>query len=109
MSCQFNLQNQRRYCHQYRRQFRKLSCLRQNRRLVPELCLQDQLITACKQGDAVAVMSLLQQGAQPGIANAQGEQPLGAAVWGMCPDVVNGLLKQAGGVASMTWRGMRET
>ena len=37
------------------------------------------------------------------ICNAKGEQPLGAAVWGMCPDVVNALLKQAGGVASMTW------
>ena len=43
------------------------------------------------------------QGAKPDIANAKGEQPLGAAVWGMCPDVVNALLKQAGGIAPMTW------
>ncbi len=38
------------------------------------------------------------------IANAEGEQPLGAAVWGMCPDVVNELLQQAGGITSMTWK-----
>ena len=69
-----------------------------------QLVLQDQLIVACKQGDMKAVKALLQQGAKPDIANAKGEQPLGAAVWGMCPDVVNALLKQAGGVASMTWQ-----
>ncbi len=46
---------------------------------------------------------VIQQGAKPDIANAKGEQPLGAAVWGMCPDVVNALFKQAGGVAPMTW------
>ncbi len=68
-----------------------------------QLALQDQLITACKQGDEKRVKSLLQQGAKPDIANAEGEQPLGAAVWGMCPDVVNTLLKQVGGVAPMTW------
>ncbi len=28
---------------------------------------------------------------------------MSAAVWGMCPDAVNALLKQAGGVAPMTW------
>ncbi len=48
-------------------------------------------------------MALLQQGAKPDMANAQGEQSLGAAMWGMCPNVVNALLKQAGGVAPMTW------
>ncbi len=68
-----------------------------------QLALQDQLIAACKQGDAKAVGALLQRGAQPDIADAKGEQPLGAAVWGMCPDVVNALLKQAGGVTPMTW------
>ena len=68
-----------------------------------QLKLQDQLIAACKQGDEKAVKALLQQGAKPDMANAKGEQPLGAAVWGMCPDVVNALLKQAGGVAPMTW------
>ncbi len=68
-----------------------------------QLVLQDQLIAACKQGDEKAVKELLQQGAKPDIANAKGEQPLGAAVWGMCPDVVNTLLKQASGVTPMTW------
>ena len=65
--------------------------------------MQDQLIAACKQGDEKAVKALLQQGAKPDTANAKGEQPLGAAVWGMCPDVVNALLKQADGIAPMTW------
>ena len=69
-----------------------------------QLKLQDQLIAACKQGDAKAVGTILQQGAKPDMANTKGEQPLGAAVWGMCPDVVNTLLKQADGVAPMTWQ-----
>ena len=58
---------------------------------------------ACKQGDEKAVKALLKQGAKPDIANVKGEQPLGAAVWGMCPDVVNALLKEAKGIAPMTW------
>ena len=68
-----------------------------------QLKLQDQLIAACKQGDEKAVKALLQQGAKPDMANAKGEQPLGAAIWGMCPGVVNALLTHAGGVAPMTW------
>ena len=68
-----------------------------------QLKLQDQLIATCKQGDEKAVTALLQRGAKPDMPDAKGEQPLGAAVWGMCPDVVNALLKQAGGVAPMTW------
>ena len=62
-----------------------------------QLQLQDQLIVACKQGDEKTVATLLQRGAKPDMANARGEQPLGAAVWGMCPGVVNALLKQQGG------------
>ena len=74
-------------------------------RATPEqLALQDQLIAACKQGDAKAVEALFKRGAKPDIANAKGEQPLGAAIWGMSPDVVNTLLKQAGGAASVTWQ-----
>ena len=69
-----------------------------------QLALQDQLIAACKQGDEKTVTALLIRGARPDIANAKSEHPLGAAVWGMCPDVVNALLKQAGGVAPMTWQ-----
>ncbi len=68
-----------------------------------QLKRQDQLIEACKQGDEKAVTALLKQGAKPDMPNAKGEQPLGAAVWGMCPDVVNVLLKEAKGIAPMTW------
>ncbi len=69
-----------------------------------QLALQDQLIAACKQGDVKAVEALFKRGAKPNIANAKGEQPFGAAVWSMCPDVVNALLQQADGVASMIWQ-----
>ncbi|MBS0351863.1 MAG: hypothetical protein JSR33_11920, partial [Proteobacteria bacterium] len=68
-----------------------------------QLKLQDQLIAACKQGDEKTVTALLKQGAKPDRPNTQGEQPLGAAVWGMCPDVVNALLEEAKGIAPMTW------
>ena len=64
---------------------------------------QDQLVKACERGDEKTVTALLKQGAKPDMANTQGKQPLGAAVWGMCPDVVNALLKQAGGIAPITW------
>ena len=79
-------------------------------RATPEqLALQDRLIAACENGDEKAVTTLLKQGARPDAAGAPGwfspgKQPLGAAVWGMCPDVVNALLQQLGGVASMTWQ-----
>ncbi|MBS0351759.1 MAG: ankyrin repeat domain-containing protein, partial [Proteobacteria bacterium] len=67
------------------------------------LLLQNELIAACKQGDEKTVTALLKRGAKPDMPNAKGEQPLGAAVWGMCPDVVNALLKEAKGIAPMTW------
>jgi TPR repeat protein/serine/threonine protein kinase len=70
---------------------------------VEQLQLQDQLIAACKQGDEKAATALLKRGAKPNMPNVQGEQPLGAAVWGMCPEVVNILLKEAKGIAPMTW------
>ncbi len=73
-----------------------------------QLKLQDQLITACKLGDEKAVKALLKKGARPDMTNAGGEQPFGAAVWGMCPEVVNALLKQVGGVAPMTWDECKE-
>ncbi len=74
-----------------------------------QLALQDQLIAACEQGDAKTVTLLLEQGAKPDVAGtpgrfSHGKQPLGAAVWGMCPDVVNALLKEAKGIAPMTWQ-----
>jgi Ankyrin repeats (many copies) len=68
-----------------------------------ELQLQDELITACEQGDVKAARALLKKGAKPDAANSAGKQPLGAAVWGMNPKVVDELLKQMGGVAPMTW------
>ncbi len=68
-----------------------------------QLKLQNQLIIACKQGDEEGVITLLELGAKPDMVNARGEQPLGAAVWSMCPDVVDALLKKAGDTTLMTW------
>ncbi len=68
-----------------------------------QMTLQDRLITACKQGDEKAVKSLLEQGAQPILENKNREQPLGAAVWGMNPAVVDALITKNGGVAPMNW------
>jgi ankyrin repeat protein len=73
-----------------------------------QLELQNQLIAACKKGDEKMVITLLAQGAKPNMTNTQGEQPLGAAVWGMCPGVVNALLKKSGDVALMTWEKCKE-
>jgi serine/threonine protein kinase len=68
-----------------------------------QLALQDRLIEACKQGNEKAIKALFLEGAQPNKANAKGEQPLGAGVWGMCPGVVNALLEHMEGIAPMTW------
>ncbi len=68
-----------------------------------QLKLQNKLIEACKQGDEKGVKELLIQGAKSNIPDDKGEQPLGAAVWGMCPNVVNALLQQTNGIAPMTW------
>ncbi len=74
-----------------------------------QLKLQDELVIACEQGDIKAVQALFKTTsfrkitAKPDVANTAGKRPLCAAVWGMNPDVVNELLKQAGGVAPFTW------
>ncbi len=76
-----------------------------------QLKLQDQLIIACEQGDLKAVQALFKTTffrkltAKPDVANTAGKQPLGAAVWGMNPSVVDELLMQAGGVAGAIWNG----
>ncbi len=65
--------------------------------------LQSQLITACKQGDEETMTALLKQGAKPNITDVKGEHPLGAAVWGMSPVIVYALLREADGIAPITW------
>ncbi len=70
------------------------------------LALQDQLITACRQGDIKAVKHYLNEGAQPEMRNETGEHPLAAAVWGMCPEIVKvltQLMQQEKGYISMNW------
>lgn len=53
-----------------------------------QLKLQDQLITACKQGKIDVVCKLLKNGAKPHIDNRDGVSPLCAAIWGMTPEIV---------------------
>jgi hypothetical protein len=72
------------------------------------LKLQDALILACEHGDAKEVLNCIKRGAKPEVANTVGKYPLGAAVWGMNPEVVNELLKQMGEVAPMTWAECKE-
>ena len=65
--------------------------------------MQDALILACEHGDAKEVLNCLSKGAKPDVVNAAGKHPLGAAVWGMNPGVVNKLLEKMGNVSPMTW------
>ncbi len=78
---------------------------KQNLGLRPTLLpLQNKLITACKQGDLKGVQEAFRQGAKAyALDEKKDEHPLGAAVWGMNPDVVNEIIQQAGGVAPVTW------
>lgn len=72
------------------------------RKLRAQLELQDQLVTACEQGNDKTVLKLLEKGAKPNFANKAGKRPLCAGVWGMNPKVVT-LIKRKGGVDSITW------
>lgn len=68
-----------------------------------QLALQDKLVTACEQGDSKAIPTLLRRGAKPHVMNSAGKYPLGAAIWGMNPEVIDALLKQMNDVSPMTW------
>ncbi|MBS0350737.1 MAG: SEL1-like repeat protein [Proteobacteria bacterium] len=66
------------------------------------------LVPACEQGDEKRVSNCLMQGAKPNVPNAAGKHPLGAAVWGMNPTVVNHLLSRMGDTKPMTWKECEE-
>lgn len=57
--------------------------------------LQDQLVAACEQGDDKAVLASLEKGAKSNMVNRESKKPLGAAIWGMNPAVVNTLIEHA--------------
>ncbi len=69
-------------------------------RLAP---FQDKLVRACEQGDLDKAQKAIFAGARPYYPNAQGKQPLGAAVRGMNPEVVNYLLAQTWLEPPMNW------
>ena len=59
-----------------------------------ESSLQEQLVAACERGDLPAVQLATIKGAVITIPDAKGKWPLGAAIWGMSPEVINYLLEQ---------------
>lgn len=67
------------------------------------LSLQNELVTGCEQGNLEVVQTAIRKGAKPDEPNTQGKLPLGAAVWGMNPEVVNLLLTQKWTRTLMTW------
>lgn len=69
---------------------------------------QKELIKACKEGDVKAVQLLLKKGARADLAIVEGEHPLGAAVWGMNPEVLGSLLSQMGGGSPLNWEAIEE-
>ncbi len=63
---------------------------------------QDQLIEFCKKGDEKAVRTCLMEGADAEIPGTNGENPIGAAIFGMCPGVLNVLSERI--VSPKTWQ-----
>ena len=69
-----------------------------------QLTLQNELVKACEQGNLSAVRTAVEKGAKPGDRNGEDKLPLGAAVWGMNPQIVTFLLEQKRTEPSMTWQ-----
>lgn len=69
---------------------------------------QDALIKACEEGDIVQVKQILGQGAISSQPGSTAIQPLGAAVWGMNPEVVSALLEEMQDGSPLTWEECKE-
>lgn len=67
------------------------------------LVKQNDLIIACEQGDLSKVKAAIKDKARPDLPDAKGKQPLGAALWGMDPAVVDFLLEQKWLTRPMNW------
>ena len=67
------------------------------------LTLQNELILACEQGNLSAVKGAIQKGAKPFDPDATGKHPIGAAVWGMSPEILDYLLSQRKNEKILTW------
>ena len=79
---------------------RKAAVKKERTRLIS---LQGELVKACEAGDEKRVSELLGQGVKGEVCNEQEIHPLGAAVWGMNPEVVNLVIASTKGMASLTW------
>ena len=74
-----------------------------------QLRLQNQLIEACRQGDIKAINAALKEKAQPDKPKADGEYPIGAAVWGMNVEAVSRILRALEGKPyDLSWGKMVE-
>ncbi len=67
------------------------------------MTLQNELILACEQGNLSAVREAIQKGAKPFGPDATGKHPIGAAVWGMSPEILDYLLSQLKNEKIPTW------
>jgi hypothetical protein len=66
--------------------------------------LQDQLVEACEQGDLEGVKTAIRAGALPMEPSSVGRiLPLGAAVVGMNPSIVDFLIQEMQGITPITW------
>lgn len=67
------------------------------------LSVQDELTNACERGDLRVVKAVIEKGARADNLDSRGIMPLGAAIWGMNPKVVNYLLSKMGGSTPLSW------
>ena len=65
--------------------------------------LQERLVVACRKGDEKEVQQLLKQSAVAHLKLEAKQHPLGAAIWGMNPEIIITLLKETGDVSPMAW------
>ncbi len=75
--------------------------LKENNRAQSQL--QDNLVTACENGDIKAVEESIERGAQPLLLDSKGKCPFLAAVRGMNPNVMDKLLNCTNGMTPYFW------
>jgi Protein tyrosine and serine/threonine kinase len=65
--------------------------------------IQDELTRACENGDMSAAQVAFNKGAQANRADSKGKLPLGAAIYGLNPNIVNDMIRRMGGISPMAW------
>ncbi len=65
---------------------------------------QNELVQACISGDLKQVKLAIQAGASPDLADSKNILPVGAAIYGMNPEIVDFLLSLSGNHTTMSWK-----